>query len=176
MKNSITTKLFIIISAALIGMGMFLSNKSQAQNSTTPFTGSCGGVFNVNSIHDVLWEYVGNSIDSEGVSIMMSMNFDTRKVDILSQSIEINRVAGKGFGATLAPRPEQVKTRALEVTSSVAFTIEPFNGVSGAYLTTLISPFPGVENITFVIMPVNGGNTFLIQGKSFSAAGVCQKV
>lgn len=176
MRNLTLSKFFIIISAALIALSLFLSNKSQAQNSTTPFSGSCGGVFNVNSIHDVLWEYVSNSLDSEGVSIMMSMNFDTRKVDIVAQNIEVNLDAGRGFGATLPPRSGQEKTRVLETTSGISFNIEPFAGVSGAYLTTLISPVSGESNLTFIIMPVNGGNTFLIQGKSFSAAGVCQKV
>jgi hypothetical protein len=172
-------KLGIAALLLAISMSLLFSNRTQAQNSTSPFTGTCGGVFNIGSIYDALWEYRGNSIDyGEGVSVLISMNFNTLKADLSAQTVTIldsnnQPLNNGGFGHDRAPRNGEQKIRDIQKFTDRSFTIAPLDGVNGAYLVTLSLP---QDDETFVMMPVNGGNTFLIQGKSFGAAGVCQKV
>jgi hypothetical protein len=163
----------------IVSLSLLFSFRTQAQNSTSPFSGTCGGVFNIGSIYDALWEYTGNSIDyDEGVSVLISMNFNTSKADLSIQTVTILDANGDplrngGFGLSRPPANNQTKARSIKNYSNQSFSIAPLDGVSGAYLVTLNLPD---QSETFVMMPVNGGNTFLIQGKSFGAAGVCQKV
>jgi len=172
-------KLGFLALMAAISMIFLFSARTQAQNTTSPFAGTCGGVFNIGSIYDALWEYRGNSIDyDEGVSVLISMNFNTLKADLSAQTVNILDSDNKplnngGFGHDRAPRNGEKKIRDIQKFTSQSFSISALDGVNGAYLVTLSLP---QQDETFVMMPVNGGNTFLIQGKSFGAAGVCQKV
>lgn len=166
-KSLIIGAAFVFISALLLS-----SPRSQAQSAASPFTGQCGGVFNVNSIYSALWEYTKNSVDyDEGVSVLMSMNFDTNKVDFSIQSFNV--VPGR-FGLSMPPEAGQKAVQDIQIISSIPFVIVPQEGVSGAYRVTL-DPNE-IDPATFLMMPVNGGSTFLIQGKTFGAAGVCQKI
>lgn len=164
---------------AVFSLILLFSARTQAQNSPSPFTGTCGGVFNIGSIYDALWEYRGNSIDyDEGVSVLISMNFNTAKADLSAQTVTIldsnnQPLNNGGFGHDRAPNNGDKKIRDIQKFSNQSFTISPLEGVNGAYLVTLSLP---QQDETFIMMPVNGGNTFLIQGKSFGAVGVCQKV
>jgi hypothetical protein len=68
------------------------------------------------------------------------------------------------------------------------YTSKPFksviidpDGLEGSYEITLnftenLLPADIGRNPKFRIIPVNSGNTFLIQGKNFGTNGVCQKI
>lgn len=106
------------------------------------------------------------------------MNFNTSKADLSAQTVTILDSNNKplhngGFGHDRAPKNGEKKIRDIQKFTNQSFIISALDGVNGAYLVTLSLP---QQDETFVMMPVNGGNTFLIQGKSFGAAGVCQKV
>jgi hypothetical protein len=172
MKTLVSRSTIIAVSFALILAVLVSAPRTQAQTAASPFTGQCGGVFNINSIYSALWEYTNNSVDyDEGVSVLMSMNFDASKVDFSIQSFSVDQ--GK-FGLNEPPAAGQKKVQGIRIISSIPFVMTPQEGVNGAYLVTLDPD--EADPSSFLMMPVNGGSTFLIQGKTFGAAGVCQKI
>jgi hypothetical protein len=162
--------LIILFALLLLTTGIFYSNKTSAQASNNLITGSCGGVFNVDSMVDFLYEFSGDSLDNETTSALISVNFDTQKMDISLQKVKMANAVGR----TKGPQSGDKKTRNVEVFTQIDFTINDFPGVSGAKIVSIIVESPEPEE--FLLLPVNGGNTFLIQGKTFGAAGVCQKL
>jgi hypothetical protein len=165
------TKSAIILFAIMVLItGVFYSNKTSAQASNNLITGSCGGVFNVDSMVDFLYEFSGDSLDDETTSALISVNFDTKKMDISLQKVKMTNAVGRLKG----PQSGDKKTRDVQVFTQRDFTINDFPAVSGAKIVSIIVESPKPEE--FLLLPVNGGNTFLIQGKTFGAAGVCQKL
>lgn len=164
-------KFGIVLGASVVlGLGAFYANKTTAQISNTEITGSCGGVFNVETMVDFLYEFAGNSLDEETTTALISMNFNSRKMDISLQKVKLTNPVG----STLPPLSGDKKIRDVTVYTQKDFTIADFPGVSNAKIVSVLVESNKPEE--FLLLPVNGGNTFLIQGKTFGAAGVCQRL
>ena len=58
-------------------------------------------------------------------------------------------------------------------TATVSFTAPVAGPISGSY-TISFTPTGSSSAVTFNILPVNGGNTFLVQGVGDPFHGVCQ--
>jgi hypothetical protein len=160
----------IAVAAIFMAFGLFRTEQTVAQTSSNPLTGTCGGVFNVETMVDFLYEFSGDSLDNETTTALIVMNFDARKMDISLQKVKMANAVGR----TKGPQSGDKKTRNVEVFTQIDFTINDFPGVSGAKIVSVI--VESLEPEEFLLLPVNGGNTFLIQGKTFGAAGVCQKL
>jgi hypothetical protein len=173
------------VAAALLGsavtFGSIYTTKSEAQSAGTLFTGSCGGILNISSTYDVLKEYIQNSIDTEGGNALAEINFDTKKISFNVSEVSLldsnTNTAGRfgkdgGYNESNASTSGLIKKWESRIIGPADFSITPVNGLNNAYEMTVT--VEGRQR-SILIMPVNGGNTYLIQGKNFFASGVCQK-
>ena len=78
-------------------------------------------------------------------------------------SFTITSMVVSGSNTNLVERP--VVNAEIRVADSTA--------IPGAKIITVLN---GAQNIIFNLLPVNSGGTYLIQGVTFGATGVCQKI
>lgn len=127
-------------------------------------SGKCGGVITIRSSADgALEKYQGGDITAS-----MILDFDA--------------------GTSIVAFTRQELTTGGYTWTQKVYTSKPFksviidpDGLEGSYEITLnftegMLPGDIARNPKFRIIPVNSGNTFLIQGKNFGTNGVCQKI
>ena len=151
-------------------LALFASLKLKATTSLP--TGSCAALMSLKSPNDISYgieyTYSGgswSSSNSGSIDAMILINFTESKIYINKTNVQL----GYTFDA-------MVKSA-----YSLAFTTETMAPVA---LSIGDGPLPGSYLITapantipdLILMPVNSGNTFLIQAKNSKATGVCQKV
>jgi hypothetical protein len=154
MKSLLASGIFVLCLAVSIS----LPNQSKALDSISQLTGECGGVFTMVRKHFV-------AEDGKTVDAMLYINFDTRKL-----SASVTRVnVPAGFDG-------------LSPSSQVSYTTRPPRVDVGFSIST--GPIPKSFKIVtdggvltdLLILPVNGGNTVLIQAVDDNIVGMCQKL
>jgi hypothetical protein len=156
---------------SVVCLALFGSVKLRA--TTSALTGSCAAMMSLKPLHQVeygTWEIeIVNGVSSSStgaVDAMLLINFDQSKV-----YLNVTK-------ATVTTSMDQTawwyRTRvsyATETLSPIALNMSE-GPLPGSYV---LSP-PNNEIPDLILMPVNSGNTFLIQAKDSKATGLCQKI
>ena len=139
---------------------------------TTSLSGSCGAMMSLKQLNEMYWHLISSKsipVSSESISVdaMVLIDFDKNKIyiNLTDATITLNQLApiGNGLGT--------VTTYATRSVPSIDFSIST-GPIPNSYL--LIDSSNTIPNL--VLMPVNSGNTFLIQAIDNKATGVCQKI
>ena len=157
---NITSKTILLLFALIIGvLGFKTVNNSYAQSSSSPFTGSCGLILNRNFGG---WEVSYKGSNTVAQNFIGIMNFDTGNFSFLANMVS-------GYGTSQASESQQVFTNDNQKGTITA------GPITGTYYLTKI----GENTPSYVFVPVNGGNTFLVSELNTtktSSTGVCQKI
>jgi hypothetical protein len=154
---NISSKTIVILLALVICvLGLKTVKDSYAQSSASPFTGSCGLILNRNFGG---WEVFYRGSNTVAQNFIGIVNLDTGSLSYLANTVS-------GYGTSQASESQQV------FTDRGNFTAGP---VAGTYYLTGIG-----ENLpSFIFVPVNGGNSFLVSELNTtktSSTGICQKI
>jgi hypothetical protein len=156
---NITSKTIVILLALIIGvLGLKTVKDSYAQSSASPLTGSCGLILNRNFGG---WEVFYKGANTVAQNFIGIINFDTGTFHGLTNMVS-------GYGTSQASESQQV------FTDNQKGTITAGPVIGSYYLTAA-----GENTPSFVFVPVNGGNTFLVSELNTtktSSTGVCQKI
>ena len=148
--------------AVLTALSLAIFNAPTQASSA--FTGRCGGLIRLDNTYDTATKAQENSIDyDEGVNALFSINFDDRTLAITVDNF--NYKNGEPF-------------QTLTEISGVAFSLSNYSVHFGA--KKLAFNFPendgGRQPVVMIMLPVNGGNSYLIQSAAFrNFSGVCQR-
>jgi hypothetical protein len=136
---------------------------------TTSLSGSCGAMMSLKQLNEVYWHLgstgalaIDGSSETISMDAMILLDFDKNK-------IYINVTNG-----TLTKNPLPIGTVATYATltvPSIDFTLASGPLPNSYLLTDTSNTIPNL-----LLLPVNSGNTFLIQAKNSKATGVCQKI
>jgi len=159
---SITGKKIASVSliAITVAIGTFGILKVSETKAATSLSGSCGMVSNLQNTFAIF----GPNLSPRTVDVMAVIDFDSKKIwmNLTKATVDANY-------STTSP-------------SNVTYTSESFDPID---FTIVTGPVPGSYNLTFasenisppfILLPVNSGNTILVQGKNFKMTGVCQKI
>lgn len=158
MKQVLKNATLAVASIALLIGSVAMMQKSKA--AANLLTGKCGGVFNLRTAADGATEF--GSTRSISASFIVDFDLNTATVASTRQ----NRIDAN----------DNIWTQDVKINKSFNIAQDP-DGMIGSYQVTInfidgVSP----DNPVFRLIPVNNNTTFLIQGKTFGATGVCQKV
>ena len=134
-------------------------------HSSSAFTGRCGGLIRLDNTYDTAIKAQENSIDyDEGVNALFSINFDDRTLAITVDNFNYRN--GEPF-------------QTLTEVSGVSFSLSDYSVHFGA--KKLAFNFPendgGSLPVVMIMLPVNGGNSYLIQSAaSTNFSGACQRL
>jgi len=145
--------------AITVGIGAFGVLKVSDTKAATSLSGTCGMVVNLQQTFTVLGPNNPLTVDTMAV-----VNFD-------SQQIWMNLTKATG-DANYSPTARSNVSYKSELYGPIDFKLAA-GPVPGSYSLYFAS-----ENISlpFNLLPVNSGNTILIQGQNFKMTGVCQKI
>lgn len=152
-----------LIGSLFVVFGLSLFHPSQADASS--FTGRCGGLIKLTHGYEAAIKAQENSIDDdESVSALISVNFDDQTASITVDAFNyrngnsfqsISEISGIRFSVSDYPIHFGAK--------KIAFDIPDNDGSSSSFVV--------------IVLPVNGGNSFLLQSiAGGNASGVCQKL
>jgi hypothetical protein len=162
MRNLSFRMIGVIFAASVLGAAIFIAPKTIAQSTTSAFSGVCAGIFNVANPYEVAMRQTGGTIDTEGLNASVQLDLTNNKAYIVVNQGTFNRNS-------------DAVTYRVEAISNRAITLTDFPQMPGAKKGVVVTPELG-GNTEFLLIPVNSGNTILIQGLNFGASGVCQKV
>jgi hypothetical protein len=128
---------------------------------TTELSGSCGGLLNFTRRHAQPGEELGSTVD-----VLIVMNFTGKKAYISVNSSLDDDDPGYSQYDT------KYKSERFEL--ALADSEGPIPG--SRKITVVGSGSNGRADVAFNVLPVNSGNTFLIQTVDDNATGVCQKL
>ena len=146
--------LFTVLAAAFIVVFAFRAPSTKAQASS--LSGSCGIIMNANFGGWLAGAY-GDSVGQNSLGVF---NFDKGTFEAVTNYVNGYQTAN----------PSET-----QATNSGAFTISA-GPIQGTYA---LKGAGSQINATLYILPVNGGNTFLVTDATStkpSSAGVCQKI
>ena len=152
-----------LIGSLFVVFGLSLFHPSQADASS--FTERCGGLIKLTHGYEAAIKAQENSIyDDEGVSALISVNFDDRTLSITVDAFNYRN--GNSF-------------QSIEEYAGIRFSLSDYPLHFGAKKIAFNLPDNDGSISSFVViaLPVNGGNSYLFQsgaGENFS--GVCQKL
>ena len=147
----------IAITVAIGTLGILKVSETKA---ATSLSGSCGMVVNLQHTFTIF----GPNLSPLTVDAMAVVNFDSNKI-----YMNLTKATGDNNYLPTAP-------------SNVTYTSQSLDPID---FTIVTGPVPGSYNLTFasenisppiILLPVNSGNTILVQGKNFKMTGVCQKI
>jgi hypothetical protein len=146
----------IAITAAIGTFGILKVSETKA---ATSLSGTCGFVINLQNTFTVIGPSVPFTVDAMAV-----IDFDSNKI-----WFNLTKATGDSNYSPTAPSNVNYASQAYD---SVPFKLDA-GPVPGSYMLSFYS-----ENISlpFFLLPVNSGNTILMQGKDFKMTGVCQKI
>ena len=140
-------------------------------------TGTCGVLFatphlflnaygsmtgSVTSTGAMTGNYISNAVGPNqgpyGVDVLAEINFSNSTVSYNVMQVSFNGSGTKAYSA---------------VSGSVPFTTTAGPGSLAGSYTITFTPTGG-QQISLTILPVNSGNTILIQGTTDASRGVCQ--
>ena len=119
----------------------------------------------------------GNPDVSTGTlyNLMATLNFNNNTVTYNEATLTspTSAILNSGTGVISFPGNSNAVTNA---TYSTSFTLTSNSSLSGSYSMTFTAQVPnqGPTSVTFLLLPVNSGNTILIQGQGVGFSGVCQ--
>lgn len=147
--------LLLLLSAVLISASVIMLKHTQA--APISLSGTCGGVFNLRTAAD------GELQNGDQVSINAGtyINFTNNKIS---------------FSLTDQTAGQNSVTFAQKAFTNKSFTLIADPELADAYEMTIPADDRLNAPITVRLIPVNSGNTILIQGKTLGATGMCQKV
>jgi hypothetical protein len=153
-----TLKIVLTLSAAaLLIYASFVSLKSSIAAPIT-LSGTCGGVFNLRTSAD---GPLANG-DTSSINAGSYMNFTNRTISFALTDQTIDLSGDSTFTQQFFLDRAFTLIADPELPDAYQMTIPAGAGLNSAIIVRLI--------------PVNSGNTILIQGKSLGATGMCQKV
>ncbi len=161
-KNIALKSILMAFATLIISSSVLLGQKTKAANS--PISGKCAGVFSARNAAD---GPIALNKD-EDVNVGLILDFDAMKVSIAHSNQKL--ISGA----------DDVWKQNVMKDKSFTMKADP-DGLDGSYEIVLNFSDPTSNSLidqypTFRLFSVNSGNTFLIQGKTFSSVGVCQKV
>ena len=148
----------ILMVAAIGTIGILKVSETKA--ATSSLSGACGMVSNLQHTFTIF----GLSMSPRTVDAMAVIDFDSKKI-----WMNLTRATVDANYSTTSP-------------SNVTYTSQSLDPID---FTIVTGPVPGSYNLTFasenisppiILLPVNSGNTILVQGKNFKMTGVCQKI
>jgi hypothetical protein len=152
-----------LIGSLFVVFGLSLFNPSQADASS--FTGRCGGLLQVTNAYDAVIKAQENSIDDdEGVTALISVNFDDRTLSITVDAFNYRN--GNSF-------------QSITEYSGIRFSVSDYAIHFGAKKLAFDIPDNdgSISSVVVIALPVNGGNSYLLQsGAGGNFSGVCQKL
>jgi len=153
--NSKTLILLVSILVAVIG-GKNIRD-SYAQTTANPFTGSCGLIQNYNHFG---WNTALSGSSGNGSNGLLYINFDTKTVSGITNNINNFNLSNT--------------SESQDIVQTIPFSIK--NGPIATTFTLSIKTVSGTFSLH--IMPVNGGQTFLVISGDTSTpnTGICQKI
>ena len=149
----------VILTTIFLLAGILIIKNSRAIDSASQLTGECGGVFSMVRKH-----YVAD--DGRGVDVMLYINFDTRLLSLSGTFVNVP----VGYDGVNVNHQVSYTTGAPRLNGG--FTI----GSGPIPKSFRIIPNQGIDLPELIIMPVNSGNTILIQAKDENVVGMCQKI
>jgi hypothetical protein len=150
---------FIAITAIF---GIFSTTKIKAQSNANPYSGTCAGIFNLGNSHEVAYRQTENSIDIELINASIMIDFSSNKAYIVGNEANFQPGDNITYRLKNATNKDVIFTDYAAMPGSKKGIIDTSSELGG--------------QVEFLIIPVNSGNIFLIQGVNFGASGVCQKV
>lgn len=156
-KIQINKIALMLATLALFSCAIFWNEKSRA--ATTGLTGKCGGVFSTRTSAD--GPLLNNQQSTLTVSIIM--NFDTNKASIA------------GTEQKMISNGTDLWFQNMKLDKTMTVVNDP-DGLDGSYEVVIKMENLDLFEPKMRIIPVNSGNTILIQGKNFGSNGVCQKI
>jgi len=153
-KIMITSSKTFLLFACLVG----LFNNSFAQTKSIPLSGSCGFITNRNFGG---WDLNYQGSQTVAQNFTGIINFDAGTMFALANVVS-------NYGKTNAFESQLIDS----TPTFIAISNGPFPG--SHYLTAV-----GESKPAFILIPVNGGNTFLmteLNTTKTSSTGVCQKI
>ncbi len=143
----------------LVASAFFVSSKTVAQSTTSAYSGVCAGIFNLGNAYEVALKNP-STYDDESINASIIIDFSTNKMSLAVN--EISTVNG-------------ARSYKLKVVTNKDMVLTDFASMPGTKKAVVTSPDLGGA-VEVLIIPVNSGNTLLIQGLSFGSSGICQKV
>lgn len=153
MKNT-QSKIVLVSICLLIAIFSLVPLKTKA--TTTALSGSCGAVFGLSNPTQALWEYSNNSVDEEALNALAVINFDDHKISYEMNSFVVNAPGNSILSASTE--------------NNMSFTVTDHPSIANVKKITL------TNGVAFNVLPINSTNTYLIQGVTFGATGVCSKI
>lgn len=166
MKHLMTSVVGIAAIATIASALALKTSDTVAQAAVPAFSGVCAGMLGLSNAYRVAYEQERGGIDEEGLFGTFVFDFSQSKTSL---------VVTKGvFSKTPAPYGVNYET---DRAANLSFSLSDSQTIPGAKVITINPPADlGSNTIRILATPVNGGNTFLMQGLSGAYAGVCQKV
>jgi hypothetical protein len=137
-------------------------------NANTTLSGKCGAMISLKPLNEVYWHMVSSSPMSDGgsesisVDAMVYIDFDSRKIFLSVTNGTITRNIG-ALGTVTSYNTQTLPSVDISISSG---------SLPNSYLIS--DPSKTIPDL--ILLPVNSGNTFLIQAQNSKATGVCQKV
>lgn len=152
-KIALTLTTFALFSCAILW-----NEKSRA--ATTGLTGKCAGIFNLRTSAD------GSLSNGQTGSVNGSMILDFDKNIASIAKTQQTKVIGG----------DDIWAQAMRIDKIFTVVADP-DGLNGSYEVIInVDSSDFGANPKMRLIPVNSGNTILIQGKNFGPNGVCQKI
>ena len=155
---------FILLIAVLLSL--FASIKIGRASSS--LSGSCGAMMSLKQLNEVYWHMLSNgsafgdgSSESTSVDAMIVLDFDKNTIYMSVTNGTLTRSPTQGTIASYATR----------TIPSINFSLASGPLPNSFLITDSSGTIPDL-----LLLPVNSGNTFLIQAKNSKASGVCQKI
>lgn len=150
--------IFFLVGSALLVYGSFIALKTSNATTTSTPSGTCGGVITVRTAADgALDANQSATINSGGF-----LDFTNGKFSL----VDTRQTGRSGSQAVWTQRA--ITNRDMTIISDPE--------LSGTYQVTAATQAEIGINLVFRLIPVNGGTTYLLQGKNVGATGMCQKV
>lgn len=146
--------------ALMISM-IFIVKTSKA---STSLSGSCGAMMSLDSVANLMltYQYGSQTNESTSVDAMIIIDFDNKKIFINRTKANFESINPNFFGTI---------TYSTNTMTPIDLSISD-GPLPNSFL--LSAPINTIPNL--ILLPVNSGNTFLIQAKDSKATGICQKV
>lgn len=148
---------FIALMISLI----FVVKTSKA---STSLSGSCGAMMSLDSVANLMltYQYGSQTNANTSVDAMIIIDFDKKKIFINRTRANFESINPNFFGTI---------TYSTNTMTPIDLSISD-GPLPNSFL--LSAPVNTIPNL--ILLPVNSGNTFLIQAKDNKATSICQKI
>ena len=142
-------------SAAFVLGGISMMRITNAQASA--LSGTCGAIFNLRTSADGPLSISGDVQSGINSGAIINFTNNTMSYSVTRQKL-VEGASDEWTSVSSGPKQ---------------FTIKPDPELNGTYEMAMAD---ANINIVMRVIPVNNGNTYLLQGKSLGTTGICQKI